>query len=73
MIVDRPWPLYPVIDGVEYRVSFDWPSSDEDVPNKVTVARGNLVLYRADIQASSHAEAEQIALRDLDKYLEQKP
>lgn len=69
MDVDRPWPLKPVIDGLEYLVSFSWPSPAHDVPNKVRVAQGDKMLYSADIQASSQAEAEQIAVRELEEFL----
>lgn len=73
MIVDRPRPLRPVIDGVEYIVSFSWPSPSEDAPDRVMVSRGADILYRTEIQAASQAEAEQIALRELEEFLKRNP
>ncbi|NMY89782.1 hypothetical protein [Pseudomonas oryzihabitans] len=69
MDVDRPWPLKPVIDGVEYLVIFKWPSPAHDAPNKVAVWQGDTLLYSADIQAASQVEAEQIAVLDLQEFL----
>lgn len=73
MNVDRPRPLTEVIDGVEYTVSFSWPSPAEDAPNKVMVSSGKDIIYRADIQAASQADAEQIAVRDLKDFLKRNP
>jgi hypothetical protein len=72
MFVDRNRPLRLEINGVDYIVSFGWPSDADDTPNKVTVSSEDKIIYQADIEAGSQMEAEQIAVDDLRKYLQKR-